>query len=109
MSETDQTLLHSGTIFRPGWLANKLDGLIAVQRGRKTTFGADSPQNQKLNLQCLENGVNGQLRLGLRSFLVRSRRGSVVGGGLHLFFCVCWVFQGRITLGWRGLSMATSP
>src|SRR5215469_14561509 len=59
--------------------------------------------------QRLENGADGQLRLGLRSFLVRSRRGSVVGGGLHLFFCVCWVFQGRITLGWRGLSMATSP
>jgi len=49
MSETDQTLLHSGTIFRPGWLANKLDGLIAVQRGRKTTFGADSSQSQTLN------------------------------------------------------------
>ena len=27
MSETDRTLLHSGPIFRPGWLANKLDGL----------------------------------------------------------------------------------
>jgi len=56
MSETDQTLLHSGTIFRPGWLANKLDGLIAVQRGRKTTFGADSPQNQKLNLNAWKRG-----------------------------------------------------
>jgi hypothetical protein len=55
-----------------------------------------------------KSAVDGQLRLGLRSFLVRSRRGSVVGGALHLFFCVCWVFQGRITLGWRGLSMATS-
>jgi hypothetical protein len=55
-----------------------------------------------------KSAVDGQLRLGLRSFLVRSRRGSVAGGALHLFFCVCWVFQGRITLGWRGLSMATS-
>ena len=55
-----------------------------------------------------KSAVDGQLRLGLRSFLVRSRCGSVVGGALHLFFCVCWVFQGRITLGWRGLSMATS-
>ena len=53
------------------------------------------------------NGMDGQLRLGLRSFLVRSRRGSVVGE-LHLFFGVCSVFHGRITLGWRGLSVATS-
>jgi len=82
------------------------DFLPLWRRKRPTTryFRSERPESQ-----CLENGVEGQLRLGLRSFLARSRRGSVVGGGLHLSFCVCWVFQGRITLGWRGLSMATSP
>src|SRR5512137_878134 len=49
-----------------------------------------------------------QLGFGMEGFLLRSRRGSVLGGALHLLFCVCWVFQGRITWGWRGLSMATS-
>ena len=46
-----------------------------------------------------EKQVGSQLRLGLSSFLVRSRRGSVVRGtlDLFLFLCVCWVFQGRIT------------
>ena len=38
-----------------------------------------------------------QIRLGLGDFLLRSRRGPVAGGAPHLFFCVCWVFQGRIT------------
>ena len=32
----------------------------------------------------------------------------IVGGELHLFFCVgLLVFQGRITWGWRDLSMTT--
>jgi len=39
----------------------------------------------------------GYVRLRPGSFLLLSRRGFVVGGALHLFFCVCWVFQGRIT------------
>jgi len=43
-------------------------------------------QNQRQNLNVSKSGADGQLRLGLRSFLVRSRRGSVVGGALHLFF-----------------------
>lgn len=41
--------------------------------------------------------VDVQLCFGVENFLLRSRRGSVVRGALHLLFCVCWVFQGRIT------------
>ena len=39
----------------------------------------------------------GQSCLRMEGFLLRSGRGPVVGGALHLFFRVCWVFQGRIT------------
>lgn len=109
VSETDRTFTSLGPIFPPGWLANKLDRLDRGPEWAKGDVRGGFVPEPEAESQRLENQVDGQLRLGLRSFLVRSRRGSVVGGGLHLFFCVCWVFQGRITLGWRGLSMATSP
>jgi len=39
---------------------------------------------------------------------VRHRRRSAMGGVLSLVFLGCWIFQGRMTRGWRGLSMAAS-
>jgi hypothetical protein len=42
-------------------------------------------------------GADRQLRFEVENFLLRSRRGSAVGSALHFLFCVCWVFQGRIT------------
>jgi hypothetical protein len=56
MSETDRTLFHSGPIFPPGWLANKLDRLDRGPERANDDVGADSSQNQKLNLNVWKTG-----------------------------------------------------
>jgi hypothetical protein len=66
----------------------------------ETMYYGDYPELRAIsNRASSGKQVGSQLRWGLSSFLVRSRRGSVVRGTLHLFlfFCVCWVFQVRIT------------
>jgi hypothetical protein len=66
----------------------------ASARPGKNTNGSKSPIiTSHPNVRIMD----GELCFGVESFLLRSRRGSVVRGALHLPFCVCWVFQGRIT------------